>query len=680
MTDSIVVGIDLGTTFSAVAYVDEHGRAQVIPNAEGHNTTPSVVRVGAGPVVVGDAAVNQWVTDQEHVVRWIKRAIGDSDYRFQGLDAVQISAEILKVLKSGAECSMGQPIAEAVITCPAYFDSVEIENTKRAGELAGLNVREIVKEPTAAAVYYGIEHMRDGEKIMVCDLGGGTFDATVLAYENRVFVPRASTGDRELGGHEWTMELVELAADRIKANLGEDPRDDLVSAQMLYEACEQAKRDLRQVAEVAIPCRLQGRMEQVVVTRDEFEARTEWRMQIVVARSGQALDKARMTWADLDRILLVGGSSRLRRMAEALKEVSGKDVTQTREPDLMVALGAAILARGQVRPRRPSGGLVDAPRGGLVEVNYKRTITRSLGTRAFSNENNKPRITNALLIPHGTECPVERSRDDLEVSCDGQEYFDVPVVEFESDDDYEARDGYRFICPRDVRRGDGVRVTFSYDVSGIVTVQAVHLRTGQVLQLERTHYQEPSLDPGPSVRAKPRWVVFAVDTSYSMDGSKMSAARRAVTENACDLLRRGGGAWKVGIVSFATSAKVECRPTADMQEIEVAVKKIAPSGTTAMDDGIRLAVEQALQAPAGADRDIVMVTDGMPDSARRDNTVAAAQRAKTLGVNLSTLGLGKDDVDEEFLKRLTPLTLVIEGVEGMAQAMTTLLTQSSAKH
>jgi molecular chaperone DnaK len=361
MSDKLVVGIDLGTTFSAAAYVDEQGRPQVIQNSEGRLRTPSVVRVGAGPTVVGEAALNQWVTDQEHVVRWIKRVIGDPEYRFQGLDAVQISAEIIKVLKEDAEHSLGQPIIEAVITCPAYFDSVEIENTKRAGELAGLKVREIVKEPIAAAVCYGVGPMHDGEKIMVCDLGGGMFGATVLTFEKGVFIPLAATGNHQLGGDDWSMELADLAADRIKERLGEDPRDDLVASRMFYEACEQAKRDLSRVTEVAIPCRLQGRIEQVVVTREEFEVRTEWRMQTVVACAAEALEKANMTWADLDRILLVGGSSRLRRMALAFEEASGKQVVHTREPELMVTLGAAILASAQVRPRRPSGGLVESP-------------------------------------------------------------------------------------------------------------------------------------------------------------------------------------------------------------------------------------------------------------------------------------------------------------------------------
>ncbi|MCI0582004.1 MAG: Hsp70 family protein, partial [Chloroflexi bacterium] len=232
--EPIIVGIDLGTTYSAIAYVNEQGVATVIPNADGQSTTPSVVLVEGGRVVVGSVALNQWVTNEEHVVRWIKRAMGDPAYRFQGLSAAEVSAEVLKALKADAEAQLGVPLDEAVITCPAYFAAVEIENTKRAGELAGFRVREVVKEPTAAAVYYGVDNMRDGETVLVCDLGGGTFDATVLTYARGVFMPRASAGDRKLGGHDWTMELVNLVAERLVEKKGDDPRNDLVAAQLLY--------------------------------------------------------------------------------------------------------------------------------------------------------------------------------------------------------------------------------------------------------------------------------------------------------------------------------------------------------------------------------------------------------------------------------------------------------------
>lgn len=675
--EDIVVGIDLGTTFSAVAYVDDRGDPRVIPNAEGQMTMPSVVLIDTGRVVVGSVAMNQWVTRWEHVVRWIKRAMGDSDYRFQNMSAVEISAEILKALKTDAEAALGQPLGEAVITCPAYFAAVEIESTKKAGELAGFRVREIVKEPTAAAVYFGIEHMREGEKVLVCDLGGGTYDATILALDHGNFTPLASMGDRRLGGHDWTMELVEMAGERLTDLLGDDPRNDLVAGQMLYEACEQAKRDFSRVSEVAIPCAFRGRMEQIRVTRAEFEARTEWRMQQVVMWSERAIEKAGLAWKHVDRILMVGGSSRLTRMAPALAATSGKTPIQVREPDLAVALGAAIIGRGKVR-RRVVGGLTEVSRGGLTEVPVKRIIARSLGTRVIVLDGDKARVGNALLIPHSTEIPVSRARDDFEVSFDGQPHFDVPVVEFESDDDFDVVGNFRFTCRPGARRADRITVTFHYDINGIPTVDAVDQCSKSPLAVARLPFEEPDLEAAVRARVRPRWVVFAVDVSYSMDGVKIATARQAVLENARRLLAAGGDACRVGIVTFASSVTVVCRPTSDVTTIEAAVQSITASGTTAMDDGIRRAVELVMTAPAGADRDVVMVTDGVPDDARRDGTLRAATEARAQGVTLSSLGLGKGDVDVEFLTKLSPISLVIERVDEMSGAVTTLLTQSAA--
>lgn len=675
-----VIGIDLGTTFSAAAYVDESGRPKVIPNAEGKTTTPSVVLIQGSKIAVGEVAMNEWITNEEHVVRWIKRAMGDADYRFQGLSAVEISAEVLKALKADAELFLGEEIREAVITCPAYFPSIEIENTKKAGELAGFHVREIVKEPTAAAVYYGVDNMRDGETIMVCDLGGGTYDATVLRLTGGVFRPLSSSGDRQLGGHDWTMELVDLAAGRFQERMGEDPRNNLAVGQMLYEACEQAKRDLARSSQSSIACQLDRRLEQIVVTRQDFEARTEWLVSQVVARTEEALHKTQpaLTWEEIDRVLLVGGSSRLRRMGEALDQTSGKKSIQTGEADLMVALGAAILAHGKVRPRKKTGALLEAP-GGLVEVERTRIIARSLGTRTLVFEKNKPRITNALLIPHSTEAPVSMSRDDFEVSSDGQQAIEVPVVEFESDDNFELVGNYRFQCLTGNRRGDRVKLTFNYDESSICSVLAFDLKSGKQLSGEPLQtYNDPDLEQVMRVRVRPRWVVFAVDSSGSMNGAKMTAAKQALIGNARQLLVMGGDACKIGIVSFAATATLVCSPTSDLAQIEQAAASMVPFGTTAMDEGIRLAVEVVLNAPQDADRDVVMLTDGMPDDGRRQGTLAAAGEARKRKVALSSLGVGSENVDQAFLAQLSPMSLVIDKVDGISDAMTTLLTQSAA--
>lgn len=677
---NIVLGIDLGTTYSAAAYVNADGQPEVIRNADGQTTTPSVVLIQDGRTAVGEMALNQWVTNEEHVVRWIKRSMDDATFRFQGLSPIEISAEILKSLKADAEAQLGEPLAEAVITCPAYFAAIEIENTRHAGELAGFRVREIIKEPTAAAVYHGVENMKDGETVLVCDLGGGTFDATVLTYHKRVFQPLATLGDRKLGGHDWTMDLVELVAERFQQQYGDDPRNDLVAGQLLYEACEKAKRDFARIAVVTIPCQYQQRLEQVAISRDDFEARTEWLIGQVVQWAERALAKAEppLDWGQIDRILLVGGSSRLRRVGEALQQASGKAPVQVRDPDLAVAYGAAILARGKVKRRRPPGGLVEVT-GGLVEVVARRTLTRSVGTRALVWDGGRPRIQNALLLPHGTELPVSRSRQDFEVAVDRQEFFEVPVVEFETDTDenYELVGNFRCKCLPGAKRGDRIKVTVSYDTSGIPTVEAFDQRSGTRLAVERDlHYTDP--DPKDIPRVAARWVVFAVDVSFSMGGHKLTNAKKAVLHNA-KLLRNASSTCQIGLVSFGAQATVLCRPTADLAALDRAVNSMVPSGTTAMDQGIQEALDLVLSAPPGTDRDIVVLTDGMPDEECRDETLAAAEQARRQGVTLSSLGVGSEYINLEFLKTLTPLALVIETAEGMAEGMSKLLALSAAR-
>ncbi len=670
-----VVGIDLGTTYSAVAYVDHQDRPRIIPNADGKTTTPSVVLVQEGRREVGDLALDQWITNEEHVCRWVKRSMGSLDFRFQGLTASEVSAEILRALRADAERHLDGPIDEAVITCPAYFAAVEIEETKRAGELAGLSIREIVKEPTAAAVFHGVETMRDGQVNLVCDLGGGTFDATVLTFEGGAFLPMACLGVRELGGHDWTMALVEMVASRARDQLREDPRDDLLAGQLLYESCEAAKRDLARLSSVTIPCRCRGRATDVVVLRDEFEEATEGYIGQVVACAEGALAKARppLTWGDVDRVLLVGGASRLRRVGAALQEASGNPPMLIREPDLAVAYGAAILAHGRVRPRR--GGLIEVPEG-LVEVVSARILPRALGTRAIARDGGRPRVLNAPIIPQNTRLPISCTRDDFEVTADRQEYFDIPVVEFEDteDDAYELVGNYRCRCLPDARRGDRIRVAFHYDISGIPRVEATDARSGAPLQVERLgHYQDP--DPDALGRTRWRWVVFAVDVSFSMDPYKLSKAKQAVLDHARTLLASGGAA---GLVCFGAVARVLCPPTTVHDDLERAVDALVPFGTTAMDAGIRLAVGLLTSAPDEAEREVALITDGMPDDERRDATLAAAAEARAAGVRLSTVGIGAGDVDIDFLKQLTPLALVVETAAGLAEGVGHLLSLAPA--
>lgn len=681
--ESISVGIDLGTTFSVIAWVDDTGRPQVIRNAEGKKTTPSVALVRDGSVEVGEIAANQAVLDTAHVVRLIKRAMGDREYRFQGMSAIEISAEILRKLKSDAEAELGVSVDEAVITCPAYFDANEVEATKAAGELAGLEVKEIVREPVAAAVFWGVTNLREGEHVLVCDLGGGTYDATVLTLKEGQFKPISTKGNRRLGGDDWTAALTDEVILEFTDVFGENPADDPAIEQHLRDSCEQAKRALSGSSSTTITCGYQGRTETTTVSVDEFESMTWEKLQNMIGKTEDALTAATitdamdqersMTWSDVDHILLVGGATRMPQVARALHEASGIEPSTTHDPDTVVALGAAVLGAGQFRPQMTGGlavadsqannGLTLAQQqghSGLVTIDYERTACRSLGTRVIGEEAGERAIVNSEIIPEGSECPAEAARQ-YSTSAPDAPYFDVPVVEFDQFGADTVIDTWRFTCPPNTPMGTPIEVTFRYvDPSGLVDVDALHVPTGTMLPKDRVAYEEPDLSQ--SATAGPaRHVVFAVDASGSMAGEKIETARAALSDHVARFLEAGAGNSSVGVVTFATSARSACPLTTDAATVTAAINSISTSGTTNMSAGIELASQLLADSPPDVQPEIALVTDGMPDSP--DATVMAARRAGEAGLRLSAVSIDKGEIDRVFLRKLTENVFEIEGAE-----------------
>jgi molecular chaperone DnaK len=672
--EEIILGIDLGTTFSAAAYVDEHGCPKVIPNAEGENTTPSVVLIENGTIQVGAAAANQAKIKEKNVIHRIKRSLGTPEFRFQGMSPVEISAEILKKLKKDAELELDCILDKAVITCPAYFSAIEVENTRKAGELAGFEVKDIVREPTAAAVYYGAQHLKEGEKLLVCDLGGGTYDASILTLEQGVFKPPATAGDRQMGGHDWTADLLEHVLEELTGILGENPGSDLCVKQTLYEACERLKRDFARTGQGVIPCMYKGKTAEVAVTREQFEILTQWRIEQMLTWTRNALEKASppLTWEQIDHILLVGGATRMRRVAEALEELSGKKPLQTAEADTMVALGAAILAKGSFLPQQ--SGIKKNTVSGITPILFTRTAPRNLGTRVVVYGEEGPEIQNSVIIPYGTEIPSEMKREDYQISANNQEFFDVPIVEFDDMGPDAIQDTWRFKCPAGLPPGTAIQVTFKYDRSGQIEVTAVEQHSGKTMDKERVPYEEPDLETI-SKMSPPRSVVFALDISGSMYGrGKIERAKQAVIDNSRQLLVNGGGQVQIGVVAFGSRAETVCPLTDDIKKITTAVSRLSPYGSTAMGAGIVLALELLKEPGDHKLREIVLVSDGMPDSS--EEALEAGAMAGQMGVKLSSLGIGHEDIDEAFLKDISPNYLVIESAEDINQAISNLLTLS----
>ena len=465
---SKIIGIDLGTTNSCVS-VMEGGEATVIPNAEGHRTTPSVVAFSkTGERMVGQVAKRQAVTNPDRTISSIKREMG-SDYKVtidgKKFTPQEISAMILQKLKADAEAYLGEPVTEAVITVPAYFSDAQRQATKDAGKIAGLDVKRIINEPTAAALAYGLDKETD-QKIMVYDLGGGTFDVSVLEIGDGVIEVLATAGNNRLGGDDFDQCITNYLVEEFKKSDGIDLSGDRVAMQRLKEAAEKAKIELSGVTSTNInlpyitadatgPKHLD-----VTLTRAKFNELTAHLVEKTAGPVRQAMSDAGITASDLTKVLLVGGSSRVPAVQEMVKKLTGKEGFKGINPDECVADGAAI-----------QGGVLGGDVAGVVLLDV---TPLSLGIETLGGVCTK-------LIERNTTIPTKKSQV-FSTAADNQTSVEVNVLQGEREMAAYNKSLGRFqldgIAP--ARRGvPQIEVTFDIDANGIVNVSAKDLGTGK---------------------------------------------------------------------------------------------------------------------------------------------------------------------------------------------------------
>lgn len=536
-----VIGIDLGTTNSCVAFMDGD-EVVVIPNAEGGRTTPSVVGFTKnGERLVGESAKRQAITNPEKTIISIKRHMG-TDYKVKIDDKQytpqEISAMILQKLKADAEAYLGEPVKQAVITVPAYFNDSQRQATKDAGRIAGLEVLRIINEPTAAALAYGLDKGED-QTILVFDLGGGTFDVSILELGDGLFEVKATSGDNHLGGDDFDQAIIDYLVEEFKKEHGIDLRNDRMAMQRLKTAAEKAKKELSGMLTTTITEPFLAMDEtgpknlEVTLTRAKFEELTAHLVERTMGPTRQALKDAGLEPHQIDKVILVGGSTRIPAVQEAIKKLIGKEPSKGVNPDEVVAMGAAI-----------QGGVLS---GDVKDVVLLDVTPLSLGIETLGGVFTK-------LIPRNTTIPTEKSQI-FSTAADNQTVVDIHVLQGERPMAADNKTLGRFQlqdippAPRGVPQ---IEVTFKIDANGIVHVSAKDKATGKskditiqsssglseeeiqrmIKEAEEHAEEDKKRKEAAEVRNKADQLVFTTNKTLKDLGDKVSEEDRKKVEEA----------------------------------------------------------------------------------------------------------------------------------------------------
>lgn len=655
------IGIDLGTTYSSVATIDEYGKPVIVRNHNGESLTPSVIYFDEfNNPIVGSEAKELLQSGEENVAMFFKRFMGDDVYRFYAYDheytAKDLSAIMLRKLKKDAEEALGGEIKNVVITVPAYFNDLQRSETVAAGVEAGFNVLRIINEPTAAAITYGISRSNH-QRLLVYDLGGGTFDVTILEISPDAIKVLATGGDHELGGKDWDDMLISHIVEQFQIEFGVDPTESVEVYNDLAYDCEKLKKQLSSKESATISVRYNGMRGRYTITREKFEELTEAQLRSTKTMTEHVLSEAGLTWADLDGALLVGGSTRMPMVENWVRQMSGKEPLRGVNVDEAVSLGAAIQAGVEMQKK------VNYKLGGQTSSNQQfrllgskkivDVMSHSLGAVAVSEDGEK--YINSIIIPKNKAIPATERKNFLhhtKKNIDND--LEVYLTQGESTDirDCIVVGKYIFHGIKHFSNGETIiNIEYSYDENGLIVVNGIQQETNKGLQIEKVPICEDMqwLYDKPKGKAMPLNVIIAIDLSGSMSGKPMNMARNAAMEfvSKIDL-----NIHCVGIMGFADRSKMFSNLTHEISSIESAINKLDCNASRVgygNDNNPLGDTIDIFKYKEDSKNILIVLTDGVWSSQKQ--AIKSSDYCREVGYEVVAIGFGS--ADKKFLERIS---------------------------
>lgn len=664
-----IIGIDLGTTFSAISSVDEYGKPYILENSEGKKLTPSVIYFDTnGNILIGEEAKEMQGLGEENVAAFFKRNMGENTFslNFNGRSytAKDLSALVLQKLKKDAEDALGTSVSKAVITVPAYFNNLQREDTIEAGKKAGLEVLRIINEPTAAAIAYGFSKSVN-QRILVYDLGGGTFDVTIVDISDENISVIATGGDHMLGGKDWDDRIVNYITNLFDDEFGVNPMDDAVSFNDMLVKAEKAKRGLSVRDSVKIAVVHDSERGNYELTREKFEEITHDLLERTAMLTNKILEEADMTWNDLDGVLLVGGSTKMPMVTQWVEQMSGKPSIKGINVDEAVSLGAAMQASMEVQPKQ------DMLRLGGSSKKIDDVMSHSLGLIAENKDNTK--YINTIIIPKNKQVPsVEERPYQLRTGRKIDNELEVYMTQGESDIPLQCKIIGKYVFSGIEHVGKGltiIDVEYKYDDNGVINIAAKQRENSKRLDLriDDVPHDLSWLDRPPEHKhVIPHVsVLLAVDLSGSMSGHPLMEAQKAANGflKKLDLTNTS-----VGLICFADRVKINQPLTQNAKALSKGVKawsSIMDRATVGYGNDTD-PFREALEVLRNEDdpRFLIVLTDGVWSNQKL--AIGRAAQCAEAGIEIVALGFG--GADKKFLRAIATSdeNALLTGLNGLA--------------